>query len=90
MDSGAARSYLVKQARLVIGRLERLTPDSLWARKASGCRGTLLRLVQQGCSDSSAKCGPDRGLTSKEARSLQQALVQGYRILNEAAKPHFR
>ncbi len=37
--------WLMKQARLLISRLERLTSDSAWARRASGCRGTLIRLI---------------------------------------------
>jgi hypothetical protein len=33
--------------RLLLARLERISTDSLWAHRASGVRGALLRMVEQ-------------------------------------------
>jgi hypothetical protein len=38
--------------RMLIARLERLSADSYWAHKASGVRGSLLRLLESGELDS--------------------------------------
>jgi hypothetical protein len=79
---------LLKQARLLATRLERLTPDSAWARRASGCRGTLIRLIaelEQGktlASATSIPCEPDRA----SSRALQRVLQQGFTILHAAAR----
>jgi hypothetical protein len=37
----------LKQAYLLISRLERLSVDSYWAHRASGVRGSLLRAAEQ-------------------------------------------
>jgi hypothetical protein len=41
------RPFLLEQARLLVSRLERLSADSTWAHRASGCRGALLKLIEQ-------------------------------------------
>lgn len=38
--------------RMLIARLERLSPDSYWAHQASGVRGSLIRLLEAGELDS--------------------------------------
>jgi hypothetical protein len=38
---------LLEQAELLIHRLERLSADSIWARRASGLRGSLLHWLDQ-------------------------------------------
>ncbi|HEY9075310.1 MAG TPA: hypothetical protein VIO61_02115 [Anaerolineaceae bacterium] len=38
---------LLATARLVAARLERLSVDSIWARRASGMRGSLLQMIDQ-------------------------------------------
>ncbi|MBM3151128.1 MAG: hypothetical protein FJZ96_02810 [Chloroflexi bacterium] len=65
---------LVEQANLLVGRLERLSPDSSWARRAAGLRVSLARLadlVQQG------RKNPDR---------LQRLVDEGFEILEKAAR----
>jgi hypothetical protein len=44
MDS---HPFLLEQARLLVSRLERLSADSTWAHRASGCRGALLKQIEQ-------------------------------------------
>jgi hypothetical protein len=39
--------FLLEQARLLVARLERLSADSTWAHRASGCRGALLKQIEQ-------------------------------------------
>lgn len=36
-----------KLLKILIGRLERISVDSYWAHRASGIRGTLIRLGEQ-------------------------------------------
>ena len=38
----------VDLARMLISRLERLSADSYWAHQASGVRGSLLKLIDNG------------------------------------------
>lgn len=68
-------------------RLERLTPDSIWARKASGVRRSLLRWqlqLEQG------SLGQRAMMTELEKVTLYQTLMLGYRFLELAANAHFR
>jgi len=37
----------LQHAKLLILRLERLSVDSIWAHRASGLRGSLLRMVEE-------------------------------------------
>jgi hypothetical protein len=80
---------LLKQAQMLIPRLERLTPDSSWAHRASGCRGSLLRLSQR--VEAHGMLG--QRLKPEEAHdlaALEQALNLGFFILREAARERYR
>jgi hypothetical protein len=61
--------------RLLIARLERLSADSLWARRASGCRGALLKLQEE--IESGQPYDADR---------LQFLLDWGFEMLHRAAR----
>lgn len=63
-----------KFVRLLLPRLERISADSLWAHRASGVRGALIRLLEQ----------MQRGDTVDPAR-LQANVERGLEILREAA-----
>ena len=41
------QAQIEKQAVLCISRLERLSVDSIWAHRASGVRGALLKLLDE-------------------------------------------
>lgn len=69
---------LIKQAKLIIPRLEKITPDSSWAHRASGCRGTLIRLVT------------DSEENAADTDLLWQALEQSYYLLEQAARERVR
>jgi hypothetical protein len=59
-------------AQLLVARLERLSADSLWAHRASGLRGSLLR-----CLEKEEKSGPEL---------LDFLILRGFEILERAAK----
>ncbi len=63
------------QATLVIPRLERITPDSSWAHRATGLRRTLLRLTHE---------------ASPNPRQLHAILREGFQLLEKAAKDKVR
>jgi hypothetical protein len=44
----AASPAHLQLLRLLVGRLERLSVDSRWARRASGLRGNLLKALEEG------------------------------------------
>ncbi len=65
----------LRQARLLAQRLERLSADSRWARRASGLRGALLRSIEAlEASPASAQPG------------LDDLLRRGFLILEHAAR----
>jgi hypothetical protein len=84
---------LVKQAELIIPRLEKITPDSSWAHKASGCRGSLIRLLElKGEYDGSRKVARDVSipLNDDDFIVLKNVLERSYEILEGAAAERLR
>ena len=69
----------IDKANMLVARLERLSADSIWAHRASGLRGSLLRqlnLVEnQGTIPSKELFDP-----------LEKSIEQAYTILAYAAK----
>jgi hypothetical protein len=61
--------------RLLATRLERLSADSIWARRASGLRGNLLKVLEE----------IDNGSVPDPAR-LQQLSNLGFKMLAAAAR----
>ncbi len=69
---------LLELAKLLSARLERLSVDSTWARRASGLRGSLLKAIE-------AAEKSESGLA--EARPHLERLVRrGFEILENAAR----
>jgi hypothetical protein len=66
----------LKQTRLLVLRLERLSADSIWAHRASGLRGSLLQILEKYEKDS-AFIDPEE---------LNRLLNAGYYILDQAVK----
>jgi len=60
---------------LLVARLERISADSFWAHRASGVKGSLLRVMEK-----SAKGYPIR------QADLKRAMELGFFILEKAAK----
>ena len=84
---------LVKQGKLIIPRLEKITPDSSWAHKASGCRGSLIRMLElQGeSSGSRTNAGHDSiQMNDGDLTVLRNALERSFEILEGAAVERLR
>jgi hypothetical protein len=73
MDS---RTHQLDQARQVAARLERIPVDSIWARRASGLRGSLLRGIDL----------IERGASPRRVANLSRLIQQGFEILTQAAR----
>ena len=71
--------HLLKQARLLIPRLEKLMPDSRWQHLVSGSRGALLRFVASHQAQSA------QALPANEIRIMTKAIAYAYEILEKAA-----
>ncbi|MDD2695291.1 MAG: hypothetical protein PHD58_05170 [Anaerolineales bacterium] len=87
-DSGARRHVeqdkLIEQARMVVSRLEKLSPDSLWARRSSGARGSLLKMIER------LEDGPQRGEPISVRMQQLEALIQGgFDLLAKGARERF-
>ena len=79
-----SEQQLVADALLLVQRLERLSADSLWARRASGCRGALLKVL-----DEAGVLEPGRADTpapSLDADHLRWLMQFGYTMLEKAAR----
>jgi hypothetical protein len=61
--------------RLLIARLERISADSVWAHRASGVKGSLLKTLEKF----------EEGET-EQAHEVMQTVDMGFSILEKAAK----
>jgi len=77
-DDGLAPKLAI--ARQLAGRLERLSVDSIWARRASGMRGSLLKAIERIENSQNAP------LTETELAHLDSLLERGFQILESAAR----
>jgi hypothetical protein len=68
------QEQLVQQAETLLDRLERLSADSIWAHKASGLRGALIRSLAQLSNG------------DVEVDHISDLVGQGFHILNQAAR----
>lgn len=68
-------THQITLARLLATRLERLSADSIWARRASGLRGNLLRALE--AIDSGSEPDPKR---------LEALIRLGFEMLAAAAR----
>lgn len=66
---------ICRVANLLVRRLERLSPDSIWARRASGLRGALLRAI------SIIQKDPTIMMVNK----LEGLVSTGFKLLEKAA-----
>jgi hypothetical protein len=83
------KTVLLEQAETLVSRLERLSADSIWAHRVSGYRGALLRSIE--------KVKGDDGTAQQieieepvELLHLEKLLVQGYILLEKAARELIR
>ena len=64
--------------QLLLARLERISADSVWAHRASGVRGSLLKMVE--------KLERNRPVKRSELKRLAE---MGFYILEESAREKF-
>ncbi len=62
-------------SKLLISRLERLSADSIWARRASGLRGSLLKGMD----------AYEKDPTIENDGSLEKLVTKGFEMLEKAA-----
>jgi hypothetical protein len=74
-----APEAVVEQAWLLVSRLERLSADSVWAHRASGVRGALLKAISQ---LEQAGASP----TQEALQQLRAISAYGFLILEKAAQ----
>jgi hypothetical protein len=76
---------LYEQARLLVQRLERISVDSIWARRSSGHRGALLRWIER------LEGVEGQVVLLPEDKMLLNSLVDaGFRLLERAALERLR
>ena len=69
------KSSNIQIAQLLLSRLERISADSIWAHRASGIRGTLLRILEQ----------IDNG-ELEDHKNLSNLIAQGFLILEATTR----
>lgn len=79
MEANPDRS-LLRLARVLIMRMEKLSPDSIWARRTSGYRGSLLRLVNRLENEELS------GRQPEDWADLRRLVGRGFVMLERAAK----
>jgi hypothetical protein len=74
LSMSTPRSHL-QLIRMLSERLERISADSIWAHRASGVRGSLLRLLDEG----------ETGL-QPDPKTVSLVVTTALHILTQAAK----
>ena len=72
----------VDQGRMLAERLEKLSPDSRWARRASGARGNLLKLLDE----LQEHMDNQREVQLSDIQRLEVLVNFGFFILEKAAR----
>ncbi len=81
--------YQIEQARLLVARMERISADSIWARRASGLRGALLKWLEK--YDQTQKHDAFLpSLSDQELIWISTILAMSYKMLEKAAKERIR
>jgi hypothetical protein len=78
---------LLEQAQLLIYRLERISADSIWARRSSGHRGALLKAVEDLEKRSQSQ---EIDADSADLLILENLILTGYEFLENAARERLR
>ncbi len=81
--------HQIEEARLLVSRLERISADSIWARRASGLRGNLLKWIerydQPQIEKNDCLCRSDQ-----ELEKFSFIIESGFKILENAARERLR
>jgi hypothetical protein len=69
---------LLDQAETLLRGLERISADSVWAHRSSGCRGSLLRQLD--------RLEANQAASPEDLASLEWLVQTGYKMLIRAAR----
>jgi hypothetical protein len=79
------QEQLLDEARLIVQRLEKISADSVWARRSSGHRGALLKWIEKG-----ELCAAEgREFNLDELNHLKSMVLRGFQYLEKAARERF-
>ena len=78
---------LLEEIRLLSQRLERISVDSIWARRSSGHRGALLKWADN--LESYLK-NPSTHPERIDIQNLLNLIQSGYKLLEKAARENFQ
>ena len=73
------------QARLIIERLEKISVDSIWARRSSGHRGALLKWIEK----AELAAAEHREFELDELNQFESMVLRGFQYLEKAARERF-
>lgn len=76
--------WIIAQASLLASRLEKLSADSIWARRSSGVRGNLLRELEEATGETEA------ALSASQRMRLCSLMALGFDYLNKGAREKIR
>jgi len=79
------QEHHLDQARLIVERLEKISVDSVWARRSSGHRGALLKWIEK--AELSAAEGREFNLD--ELNQFESLVLKGFQYLEKAARERF-
>jgi len=66
--------WSIQQARILVVRLEHLSVDSIWAHRASGLRGSILRFIEK----------YENNTSLDDPEKLNELLNMGFYILEKS------
>lgn len=81
------KEELLEEAELLIYRLERISADSIWARRSSGHRGALLKWVEAFKKENQTQ---EIDADSIDLLTLEDLIRTGYEFLENAARERLR
>jgi hypothetical protein len=82
-------TYLIKQARMVVYKLERISADSVWAHRSSGLRGAILKVLES-IEASSPSLGNSNSERQSDLIRLDALVKSSYLLLEKAAREYYK
>jgi len=79
--------FQVKEAKILVQRLERISADSIWARRASGHRGAILKWLDQ-YDDGKVKFRISETDFDQSIETLKNMMKASYSLLIKAAQEY--
>jgi hypothetical protein len=81
--------YLIKQARMVVYKLERISADSIWAHRSSGQRGAILKLLDK-IETSAPALDESNSERQIDLMRLDALVKSSYLLLEKAAREYYK